>query len=162
MLNSRAGIESPDSGCGKVLRIKRTYIIEPGTIDPVPQPLQGDPLSSADAVLISSASNDQLAIVPGSAVVVRDEEWLVTNVEQAPDGWLIDVIGTSGITRDQEARFSTGLDRAEANTKVVADRSPRFTSSRLSFVARRCQWVCRIWSLPTPLSLTHSRTNGPL
>lgn len=92
-------------------------------------------MSSTNAVSTESIKNGQLAIAPGSTVVVRDEEWLVTNVEQAPDGWLIDVIGTSGITRDQEARFSSALDEVEVmdprNTKVVADRSPQFTNSRL-------------------------------
>ena len=92
-------------------------------------------MSDTDTVLSSSIHNSHVAIAPGSTVVVRDEEWLVTNVEQAPDGWLIDVIGTSGITRDQEARFSTTLDQVEVmdprNAKVIADKSPRFTSSRL-------------------------------
>lgn len=92
-------------------------------------------MSSTEAVSALSVDEDQLAIAPGSIVLIRDEEWLVSNVEQSSDGWFIDVIGTSGITRDQEARFSTALDHVEVvdprQTLVVADTSPRFVNSRL-------------------------------
>jgi ERCC4-related helicase len=72
---------------------------------------------------------------PGSIVIVRDEEWLVTSVEQATDGYFVNVVGLSELVRDTEATFSTALDYIiEADpTKVtvVADDSPKFRRSRL-------------------------------
>lgn len=68
-------------------------------------------------------------------MVVRDEEWLVTQVEPTTDGHFVHVTGLSGLVRDTEAVFSTALDAVEvadpAATRVVADGSPRYRSSRL-------------------------------
>lgn len=72
---------------------------------------------------------------PGSVVIVRDEEWLVTKVEPATDGYFVNVVGLSELVRDTEATFSTGIDTiVEAdptNVSVVADDSPRYRRSRL-------------------------------
>ena len=50
------------------------------------------------------------ALAPGAVVVVRDEEWLVTQVEATGDGSCIDVLGLSDLVRGQEATFHTALD----------------------------------------------------
>ncbi|MFI8523099.1 SNF2-related protein [Promicromonospora sukumoe] len=72
---------------------------------------------------------------PGSTVVVRDEEWLVTQVEPTRDGHNVSVIGLSELVRDTSATFSTALDAIAvadpAETSVVADDSPRYRKSRL-------------------------------
>jgi hypothetical protein len=34
-----------------------------------------------------------LTFAPGSTVVVRDEEWLVTAAEQTSDGWRLEAVG---------------------------------------------------------------------
>jgi hypothetical protein len=69
------------------------------------------------------------------SVFVRDEEWLVTKVESATDGYFVDVVGLSELVRDTEATFTTGIDTiVEADpTKVtvVADDSPQYRRSRL-------------------------------
>lgn len=72
---------------------------------------------------------------PGSVVLVRDAEWLVTKVEQATDGFFVHVIGLSELVRDTEATFSTGIEKVvtvdPANVGLVADRSSNFRRSRL-------------------------------
>ncbi|MDO8147499.1 helicase-related protein [Isoptericola sp. b515] len=72
---------------------------------------------------------------PGSTVVVRDEEWLVTQVEPTTDGHFVHVVGLSGLVRDTEATFSTAIDDVAvadpADAAVVADESPRYRESRL-------------------------------
>ena len=72
---------------------------------------------------------------PGSVVIIRDEEWLVTQVEPMADGHFVHVLGLSELVRDTEATFSTALDDVEvadpANTAVVADDSHRYRKSRL-------------------------------
>jgi ERCC4-related helicase len=76
-----------------------------------------------------------LNAAPGSVVLVRDAEWLVTKVEQASDGYFVDVIGLSELVRDTEATFSTALDEIvevdPASVRTVADGSPGFRRSRL-------------------------------
>ena len=89
-----------------------------------------------------SATNDPgsggqalFTAAPGSVVIVRDEEWLVTSVEAATDGYFVNVIGLSELVRDTEATFSTGIDTIveadPANVTVVADDSPQYRRSRL-------------------------------
>ncbi|WP_446664143.1 helicase-related protein [Flexivirga sp. B27] len=74
-------------------------------------------------------------IAPGSLVVVRDEEWLVTQVSQTRDGLLVDVQGLSELVAGTSAQFSQDLDRIEvfdpSLTKVVADSSPGYRRARL-------------------------------
>ena len=76
-----------------------------------------------------------LNAAPGSVVLVRDAEWLVTKVEQASDGYFLDVIGLSELVRDTEATFSTAIDDIvevdPAKVRTVADDSPGFRRSRL-------------------------------
>ena len=40
---------------------------------------------------------------PGSTVVVRDEDWLVTKIDPATDGFFVHVVGLSELVRDTEA-----------------------------------------------------------
>jgi ERCC4-related helicase len=76
-----------------------------------------------------------LNAAPGSVVLVRDAEWLVTRVEQASDGYFIDVIGLSELVHDTEATFSNAIDEIvevdPSKVQPVADRSPGFRRSRL-------------------------------
>ncbi|MCL1801532.1 MAG: DEAD/DEAH box helicase, partial [Promicromonosporaceae bacterium] len=80
-------------------------------------------------------SEPEFDAAPGSVVIIRDEEWLVTQLEKTSDGYFVSVTGLSGLTRDTEAVFSTALDRIQVSdpmtVKVVADRSPRYRQSRL-------------------------------
>ncbi len=79
------------------------------------------------------------ALAPGSVVVVRDEEWLVTAAEQTIDGWRLDVVGLSELVRETSATFYTGrdgdLDTVELldprQARLVPDASPRHRRTRL-------------------------------
>ncbi len=75
------------------------------------------------------------AVAPGSVVLVRDEEWLVTSVEHTQDGWLLGVQGLSELVRDTTATFYEGLDTITvhdpAQAQVVADSSPQYRTARL-------------------------------
>lgn len=57
-------------------------------------------------------------MTPGSIVVVRDEEWLVTHVDETKDGTLVTVQGMSELVRDTTAQFSSGLDDIESLTRA--------------------------------------------
>ena len=77
----------------------------------------------------------RFSIAPGSVVIVRDEEWLVTGVEQTSDGRLLRCQGLSELVRDTTASFYEGLDDVEALDPaaaiVVPDDSPHYRRSRL-------------------------------
>jgi len=68
-------------------------------------------------------------VAPGSVVVVRDEEWLVTAVDQTRDGRLLHCQGLSELVRDTAASFYEGLEKDNiqvldpARATVVADDS---------------------------------------
>ncbi|WP_304487060.1 helicase-related protein [Cellulosimicrobium sp. TH-20] len=83
----------------------------------------------------TAESRTEFTAAPGSTVVVRDEEWLVTQIEPTTDGHFVHVVGLSELVRDTEAVFSTALDDVAvadpAETTVVADGSPRYRTSRL-------------------------------
>ena len=75
-------------------------------------------------------------LAAGAQVVVRDEEWVVTQVQQTPtDGLMVRCLGTSTLVRDSQATFFTKLDHIEPlmaeDTILVADESPQFRTSRL-------------------------------
>ena len=76
-----------------------------------------------------------LNVAPGSVVVVRDEEWLVTKAEQGSDGWLVHVRGLSELVAETTAAFYSSLDKIEPQdpkaAKVVADGSSGYRDSRL-------------------------------
>ena len=78
----------------------------------------------------------RFSIAPGSVVIVRDEEWLVTGVEYTSDGRLLRCQGLSELVRDTTASFYEGLDADlhvldPAEATVVADDSPHYRRSRL-------------------------------
>ncbi|TSE01837.1 DEAD/DEAH box helicase [Skermania sp. ID1734] len=80
-------------------------------------------------------SGADLNVAPGSIIVVRDEEWLVTAAEQGTDGWLIRARGLSELVADTTAAFYSTLDHIEvldpAQADVVSDDSPGYRKSRL-------------------------------
>ncbi|MGV8965354.1 MAG: helicase-related protein [Cellulomonas sp.] len=87
---------------------------------------------------MSSATDvtaDQFQASPGSVVEVRDEQWLVTGIERASDGWVVHVQGLTELVRETTATFSTALDTIEtvdpAEAKVVADDSAGYRKTRL-------------------------------
>lgn len=103
--------------------------------------------------IIGTASTDLPLLAPGVRVAVRDEDWLVTQVQDTKaDGRMLKAIGLSELVRDQEATFFTNLDVVEPqrpeDTKLVLDMTPGFRRSRLYLDAllRR-----------TPLPITETR-----
>ena len=74
----------------------------------------------------------QVAVTPGSIVVVRDEEWLVTHVDETKDGTLVTVQGMSELVRDITAQFSS--------IRIVSASTPRGKSAGLA--------VRPTWQLP--------------
>ncbi|MDA8437816.1 MAG: DEAD/DEAH box helicase, partial [Propionibacterium sp.] len=76
-----------------------------------------------------------LDLAPGSIVVVRDEEWLVTQVHPTGDGQLIDVQGLSDLVRGTTASFYASLDEIRVldprQATLRADASPRYRDARL-------------------------------
>ncbi|MGO4956695.1 helicase-related protein [Luteococcus sp. Sow4_B9] len=91
-------------------------------------------------------------LAPGSIVVVRDEEWLVTQVRQTSDGQLITVQGLGELVRGTSATFYESLDTIEVldprDATLVADGSPRYQNARL--------WL-ESTIRKTPLPLTDQR-----
>lgn len=79
--------------------------------------------------------SDDLNVAPGSIVVVRDEEWLVTAAEQGSDGWLLRVRGLSELVADTTATFYNSLDEIQvldpAEAEVVPDGSSGYRDARL-------------------------------
>lgn len=80
-------------------------------------------------------AGQELNVAPGSIVVVRDEEWLVTSAERGSDGWLIRVRGLSELVADATAAFYTSLDDVQvldpAGAQIRADGSSGYRDSRL-------------------------------
>ena len=78
---------------------------------------------------------DLMQVAPGSIVVVRDEEWLVTSAEQGSDGWLLRVRGLSELVADTTAAFYSSLDEIEvldpAQAQILPDGSSGYRDSRL-------------------------------
>lgn len=88
-------------------------------------------------------------VAPGSTVVVRDEEWLVTSTAHTADGILIEVQGLSELVRDTTATFYEGLDTITpydpALARVIADGSSQYRRARL--------WVeATLRKTPVPLA----------
>lgn len=72
---------------------------------------------------------------PGNVVVVRDEDWLVTSVDESSDGPVLNAQGLSDLVRGQDAVFYPSLDQIKLNdprdTTVRPDDSPKYRRSRL-------------------------------
>lgn len=77
----------------------------------------------------------ETALAPGTVVVVRDEEWLVTQVEAISSGACIEALGLSDLVRGQEATFHTTLDDVvpldPRKARITPDGSPRYRRARL-------------------------------
>ena len=87
-------------------------------------------------MLASELTSDPRAtIAPGSIVVVRDAEWLVTATEMTADGLLVKVQGLSELVRDTNAAFYESLDTIEpmdpAAARVISDDSPGYRRAKL-------------------------------
>ena len=63
--------------------------------------------------MVTSTSTVGRGFAPGSVVVVRDEEWLVTATEQTAGGLLVYGQGLSELVRDTTACFYDTLDEIE-------------------------------------------------
>ncbi|BDT91498.1 helicase [Nocardia sputorum] len=85
--------------------------------------------------MTSAHPRADLNVAPGSIVVVRDEEWLVTSAEQGSDGWLLRVRGLSELVADTTATFYDSLDditvQDPSEAEIVADGSSGYRDSRL-------------------------------
>ena len=79
----------------------------------------------------------KLVFAPGARVVVRDAEWVVRRADRSSDGFQqLTCDGVSELVRGQEGVFLTSLDTDielldPARTKLVQDKSPGFSASRL-------------------------------
>ncbi len=75
-------------------------------------------------------SRSGLNVAPGSVVVVRDEEWLVTATEHTRDGVLVTVQGLSELVRETTAMFYERYDDIEvydpAEASIEPDPSPGY------------------------------------
>lgn len=58
---------------------------------------------------------DTDTFAPGNVVVVRDEDWLVTSVDESSDGPVLNAQGLSDLVRGQDAVFYPSLDRIKLN-----------------------------------------------
>ncbi|MEA9986066.1 helicase-related protein [Subtercola sp. RTI3] len=104
----------------------------------------------------NSFVDSKLNVAPGSVVLVRDEEWLVTKVEQATDGGLFRVQGLSELVRDTTASFYEALDDVQvldpADAIVTADGSSGYRRAKL--------WVeATLRKTPTPLTSSDMTTS---
>lgn len=92
-------------------------------------------MSMVDAGTGAPAARADFSGAPGSVVLVRDQEWLVTAVEPRADGAFVHVAGLSELVRETSAVFSTALDEITVvdptDVRVIADPSDRFRRSRL-------------------------------
>lgn len=76
-------------------------------------------------------------VTAGSIVQVRDEEWLVSSVEQTDDGPLLTVRGLSDLVHGTTAKFYDNKDLDEItpldphDATPVADASPHYRDARL-------------------------------
>lgn len=85
--------------------------------------------------MMSEANAAKLNVAPGSIVVVRDAEWLVTSTEATTSGTLVRVQGLSELVRDTTATFYEDLDEIipldPSQASVVGDSSSNYKVARL-------------------------------
>lgn len=105
-------------------------------------------MEGAKLLLTSTAAT----IAPGSVVIVRDEEWLVTATETSDGVTLLSVQGLSELVRGTHATFYDSLDDVEAldpaTAQLVADDSSTYRRARL--------WL-EATARKTPVPLTDPR-----
>jgi hypothetical protein len=63
-------------------------------------------------------------IAPGSVVIVRDEEWLVTKMETSDGVTLLSVQGLSELVRGTRATFLDSLNKIEVSIRPPLHWSP--------------------------------------
>lgn len=92
-------------------------------------------MSATPIDVTSNASGIAQMTLPGSLVLVRDETWLVTAVEETSDGALFTVRGVSDFVEGVEAQFYESLDRIvpvnPREARLVGDASPHYRKTRL-------------------------------
>ncbi|MFY9189919.1 MAG: helicase-related protein [Lawsonella sp.] len=122
------------------------------------------PARTSSAVFTPEDQDSLDALAPGKTIVVRDETWLVTNVEPSADGWMVTVRGQSELVQDTTAVFYSALDDIElldpAKAEVVGDDSSHYRMSKLWLEA-----LLRKTPLPygdTSLSVSHGMLLDPL
>ena len=104
-----------------------------------PKPVEAPPPRAGDGVTVTrkgsgrqASERERIDAVPGSVLLVRGAQWLVTSVEQVTDGYFINVIGLSEPVRDIAATFSTAIDEIvpvdPSKVRVVPDRAPTMTT----------------------------------
>ncbi|WP_096382419.1 helicase-related protein [Aurantimicrobium minutum] len=85
--------------------------------------------------MTESVRSKSLNVAPGSIVVVRDAEWLVTSTEATTSGTLVRVQGLSELVRDTTATFYEDLDEIvpldPSQATVVGDSSSNYNVARL-------------------------------
>jgi superfamily II DNA or RNA helicase len=108
---------------------------EPPRPEPAPRSTPPTPPTGVDVPTAAVDEPQDLNVAPGSIVVIRDEEWLVTSAEQGADGWLVRVRGLSELVAETTAAFYSSLDTIEVQdpkeAKVVPDGSSGYRDSRL-------------------------------
>ncbi|PFG29924.1 helicase-related protein [Paramicrobacterium agarici] len=84
---------------------------------------------------LTASPKSQLNVAPGSTVIVRDAEWIVTSTEMTQDGMKVSVQGLSELVRDTSAVFYESLDTIAPldprEARVVADTSAGYKRARL-------------------------------
>ena len=77
-------------------------------------------------------------LTAGQNVVIRDEEWLIKNVDPdtVGEGKLLTCEGISSLVQGVEGKFHTSIDTDielldPKKTRLIADKSPQFLNSRL-------------------------------
>ncbi|MFD0994979.1 superfamily II DNA or RNA helicase [Pseudoclavibacter chungangensis] len=74
-------------------------------------------------------------VAPGSVVVVRDADWIVTSTAETTSGTLVRVVGLSELVRDTTAAFYSDIDTITPldpqNARVVADGSSQYRTAKL-------------------------------
>ncbi|WP_241178605.1 helicase-related protein [Mycobacterium sp. P7213] len=98
-------------------------------------PPPGEDVTTTAETPTATPKEQPLNVAPGSIVVIRDEQWLVTSAEQGADGWLVRVRGLSELVADTTAAFYSSLDKIEPQdpkeARVVADGSSGYRNARL-------------------------------
>ncbi|WP_233437868.1 helicase-related protein [Agromyces laixinhei] len=93
------------------------------------------PYASAATAAPEHTAAPELNVAPGSVVVVRDAEWMVTAATQTQDGLLIRAQGLSELVRDTTASFYEHVDDIRvldpAAARLKADDSPGYRQAKL-------------------------------
>jgi hypothetical protein len=100
-------------------------------------------------------SDERPSMAPGSVVVVRDGQWLVTSAEQADGVWRVEAQGLTELVRNSTAVFFGDLDPIE----VLDPRDAKLHSVSGRQLPARPAQDCVASSYSSPSSLP-ARTTG--